>query len=218
MSADAYPSTLWNGYARSHASVTTSFQLSLYREVAAQLGGDVLDCGCGTARIAPFLADDPAVNSYTGVDLAPDMVRMARWTITRLNRERFGIEQGAIEAVRGQYDSAVSIHSYYAWPRPLDVLAHIRDVMRPGGRFVLATPNPQLDMDRLLRESSRELLAHPDFPEFERLNLEFAGNPGAAFVEMDLLIGQSRDTGFEVLECHQRHYLGGVNLLVLSKP
>ncbi|EXJ13304.1 class I SAM-dependent methyltransferase [Imhoffiella purpurea] len=218
MSAEAYPSTLWNGYARSHASVTTSFQLSLYREAAGQLGGDVLDCGCGTARLAPFLADDPGVTSYTGVDLAPDMVRMARWTIERLDRERFVIEQGAIEAVQGQFDSLVSIHSYYAWPRPLDVLAHIRRLMRSGGRFVLATPNRRLDMERLLRESSRELLAHPDFPEFERLNLAFAGNPGAAFVDMDLLIGQSRDAGFAVLECHQRHYLGGVNLLVLSTP
>lgn len=124
---------------------------------------------------------------------------------------------GAIEAVQGQYDIAVSIHSYYAWPRPLEVLSHIRKVMRPSGRLVLATPNRRLDMDRLLRESSRELLAHPDFPELERLNLELAGSPGAAFVDMDLLVGQSRDTGFEVLECHQRHYLGGVNLLVLSK-
>jgi len=217
MNASAFTLHLWNRYVRPHATVTTSFQLSLFREAAGLLYGDVLDCGCGTARIAPLLADRLDVDSYTGVDLAPEMVEMARWMVAQLEHERFIIKHRAIEAVNGDYSSAVSIHSYYTWPEPLTVLRNIHRVLRTEGRFVLATPNKRLDMQRLLRESSKELLAHPDFDEFQRLNQELAGNPGALFVQMDTLVEQVRSVGFQVVECHQRHYMEGVNFLVLRK-
>jgi len=217
MKTSGYTNPLWNQYARLHASVTDSFKLSLIRESAERLRGDVLDCGCGTARIAPLLADRSDVDSYTGVDLAPEMVKVARWLVSQWERETFVIKESAIEAVDGDYSSIVSIHSYYTWPEPMTVLEHIHRVLRPGGCFVLATPNEQLDMERLLRESSKELLAHPGFDEFRRLNLKLAGNPEAKFVSMDTLVEQARTVGFRVVECHQRHYLGGVNFLVLGK-
>lgn len=218
MTEPCYSLKTWNRYAHAHAAVTTSFQWALFRDAAEWLQGDVLDCGCGTARLAPLLADRPDVTSYTGVDLAPEMVEVARWIVSRLDRKRFAIEHTAIERVTGEYSSAVSIHSYYTWPDPLAVLSHIQRVLRPNGRFVLATPNASLDMERLLRESSKELLAHPNFDEFTYLNLELAHSPAAHFIGMDTLVEQVRAVGFRVVECHQRHYLGGVNLLLLDKP
>ena len=44
MNASAYTPETWGRYARLHASVTTSIQWALFREVAEWLGGEVLDC------------------------------------------------------------------------------------------------------------------------------------------------------------------------------
>nr|VFK51620.1 MAG: Ubiquinone/menaquinone biosynthesis C-methylase UbiE [Candidatus Kentron sp. TUN]VFK54019.1 MAG: Ubiquinone/menaquinone biosynthesis C-methylase UbiE [Candidatus Kentron sp. TUN]VFK61046.1 MAG: Ubiquinone/menaquinone biosynthesis C-methylase UbiE [Candidatus Kentron sp. TUN] len=217
MTTSGYTNPLWNRYAHLHASVTDSFKLSLLRESVEYLTGDILDCGCGTAKIAPFLVDRPDVDSYIGVDLAPEMVKVARWMVSQWGRENFVVKESAIEAVEDNYSSIVSIHSYYTWPEPMGVLEHIHRILQPGGSFVLATPNERLDMKRLLRESSKELIAHPDFDKFQCLDLELAGNPKALFADMDTLVEQTRTLGFRVLECHQRHYLGGVNFLVLSK-
>lgn len=217
MSVSSYSLAGWNRYARAHASVMTSYQWEMFRECAAQLSGHVIDCGCGTARIAPLLSDREQVLSYTGVDMSPDMVDMARWMVSWAERDDFRIQQGLIEKVEGRFNSAVSIHSYYTWPDPLKVLTHIHAMLYQKSRFVLVTPNAELDMEHLLQESARELIAHPDFDHFRRLNMELANNPGAAFVSMDTLVEQSRKVGFAVVECHQRHFLGGVNFLVLEK-
>lgn len=217
MANKGYDPKKWDKYARSHASVLTSFQLELYREAASHLVGDVIDCGCGTARLMPFLAGSTAVSSYVGVDSSAEMVTTAQWILQRLQKPTFRIINSKIEEVGGCYTSAVSIHSYYAWPDPLAILRHIYTLLSPGTTFVLATPNQSLDMGNILYEAEKELIAHPDYDEFKALNQQFANHPVARFIPMDQLIHQVRSVGFHIVECHQKHYMGGVNYLILSK-
>jgi len=47
--------------------------------------------------------------------------------------------------------------------------------------------------------------------------LQLAGNTQANFIEMDELISLVQEVGFMVQECHQNHFLGGLNFLVLKK-
>lgn len=218
MTGDIYDIAEWDRYARAHVSVLTSYQLALFLEAVEYLSGDVVDCGCGSARLAPFLADREDVSSYTGVDCADEMVSVARWVMARLSRSSFSIVRSKIEGLERLFTSAVSIHSYYSWPDPELVLAHIYSLLAPNSMFVLATPNRELDMKGLLRESEKELIAHPYFEEFKRSNLLFAENSKARFVSMGELVDQVQQVGFELVECHQRHYLGGVNFLLLNKP
>lgn len=82
---------------------------------------------------------------------------------------------------------------------------------------MLATPNPSLDLFELIKQARKELLAHPDFEDFQAYNLKLAANPQANFVSMDQLIQETQQAGFEVMECHQYHFLGGLNFLVLRK-
>ena len=146
------------------------------------------------------------------------MVAVARQLITKLRRDDFCILHCKIEDVMDtQFTSAVSIHSYYAWPEPEAVLRHIHDLIIPGGMFVLATPNENLDMPKLLSNASRELIAHPDYEEFVHYNLQLVENPNAKFTPLDTLVKQAHNVGFKIHECHQRHYLGGVNFLLLEK-
>jgi SAM-dependent methyltransferase len=218
MSNNSFTNKEWGGYARCHASVLSSFQLELYKETARHLKGDIVDCGCGTARLAPFLADQARVSSYTGVDAADVMVSVARNLISTLANDKLRIVLCKIEDMHGQFTSGASIHSYYAWnPEPERVLRHIYQLLLPGALFVLATPNDKLDMPKILRETDKELMLHPDYVIFKKFNLQFASNQSARFVPLNVLIKQVQDVGFEVQERHQKHYLGGVNYLLLKK-
>lgn len=212
-----YEISEWENYARLHASVTTSVQLNLYHEACEHLSGAVVDCGCGSAKIAPLLADKESVTSYTGVDYAQEMVTVARQVIQTLHRPSFTILHSMIEGVTNRFDSAVSIQSYYAWPDPLLTLKHIHTMLRDGAKFVLATPNGELCLEKLLQDAEKELIAHPDFSAFKNYNLKLAHNPEANFVSMDNLVRQAQQAGFMIEECHQRHFRGGINFLVLRK-
>ncbi len=218
MKNNHYTNAQWNEYSVCHLSVITSMQLALFKSVIPYLYGDVLDCGCGTARLAPFLANQDTVTSYTGVDCSTEMVNMARWLVQQFKHKPFNIIEDKIEniALTG-FDSIVSVHSYYAWPDTERVLNHIYDLLAAEGCFILITPNPAMDMSRLLELAKQELIGHPDFAEFKRLNLLFANNLSAKFISMDKLIAETRLCGFQVLACNQDHYLGGVNFLVLQK-
>lgn len=212
-----YALSEWENYARLHASVTTSVQLDLYRDACNYLSGSVVDCGCGSAKIAPLLADNESITAYIGVDYAQEMVAVARQVIQTLQRPSFTIMHSMIEDLAGRFDSAVSIQSYYAWPEPLLTLKRIAVMLHPGANFILATPNRALSLEKLLRNAEKELVAHPDFDAFKHYNLKLANNPQANFISMDGLIRQAQKAGFEVVECHQRHFDGGINFLVLRR-
>lgn len=212
-----YLQSEWNDYAESHLSVLPSLQLNVYKEVTNYLTGNVADFGSGTARITPFLAEKEIITGYTGIDYSSDMVKKARWLIDQLSANNFQIQQSKIEELQtDNFDSALSINSYYTWEKPLEMLAHIHSRLKPNASFILVTPNPKLDMERLVKEADKELLGHPHYPVFRKKNLELAGNEEALFVEMSELIQQVTSVGFRVVSCHQDFYLGGLNFLHLK--
>jgi len=48
-------------------------------------------------------------------------------------------------------------------------------------------------------------------------NFLFEQTAYARFISMNELVKDCQSAGFKIIECHQRHYLGGVNFLVLKK-
>lgn len=213
-----YPISIWDGYAELFASVTTSMQLAVYKEACLHLSGTVIDCGCGSAKIAPFLATDERVFSYTGIDSSAAMIKVAQWLLQKIEHPRFDVWESQIESMpTGQFTSGVSIQSYYSWPEPIIVLQAIHRILAPQAVFVLATPNRQLPVDALVKEATQELLAHPYFAAYRDYNLQLAMDSKAHFVDMDDLVGQVRQVGFQLQEGHQRHFRGGLNFLVLTK-
>lgn len=213
-----YLESEWNDYAESHLSVLSSFQLSVYKEVANYLTGSVADFGCGTARITTFLTDIKAVTHYTGIDNSPNMIKKARWLIDQLSVDTYQIKQTKIEKLQeGNFDSALSINSYYTWDDPVKILAHLYSLLKSDALFILVTPNPKIDMEKLAKEADKELLGHPHYPIFRKKNLELVSNKKAFFIEMNELIQQVNIVGFQVISCHQNFYFGGLNCLHLKK-
>lgn len=213
-----YKSDTWDQYAKYFLGVTTSFQINLYKEAAKYLRGEVIDLGCGTAKLAPIVLDNEGVGSYTGVDASKKMVALAYQLSELVGKERFTVIHSDIESIEPmQYSSGVSINSYYAWPQPVETFKHIFNLLKFDATFVLATPNKTLDMHKLLHESEKELIGHPYFNIFKKMNLSLANNDQAKFTSMDTLIQQAQSVGFRVHSCNQEFFSGGMNFLVMTK-
>jgi len=101
--------------------------------------GSVLDVGCGTAALLPRLSAWSARSeSYTGLDLAPEMLRMARAKAGDAPRVAF--VAGSADALpfrAAAFDTAVSASAMHYWADPDRALAEMRRVLRPGGRLIL---------------------------------------------------------------------------------
>jgi SAM-dependent methyltransferase len=112
--------------------------LGLFRDlvVDADLGTEVADVGCGTGRLEPFLAARGL--SPRGVDLSPEMVRLAR-------RDHPGFDF-AVADVRDLPFGDASLAGVVCWyslmylapeQRPA-AFAELARVVRPGGYLVTA--------------------------------------------------------------------------------
>ena len=222
-----YAKQEWNEYSRLFASVLTNVQRELYLDACQYLSGSVIDLGCGPARLAAFLikesictskiAGKQNVSQYTGIEYAHSMVEIAKFTLQTISRPKFSIRHQKINEVDGQFTSAVSLQSYYAWDNPEATLAHIFKLLLPDSIFVLATANKKIDQKKLFKDAEKELMWHPDFEAFKAYNFKLTENPQAKFISMDDLIKQVQSVGFQVVNCHQRHYAGGLNFLVCKK-
>ncbi len=213
----------WDSYARVYASVQTSFQHSLLEDAARFMQGRVLDVDCGTAKIIPLIAEQPHIQSYTGIDESEEMLFYADALITAYQNDHqsFTTWCGSLDALTDQsFDAAVSLNGYFSWPDAVAMLSQIYCHLSPDSIFVIATPNASLTrrkMEALDKEAAKDLQFHPHYQEFKNLNLQLVDNPDARFVDMDTLVGELRHVGFKIVECHQQHYLGGMNFVVALK-
>jgi len=125
--------------------------LNLFCELtlAAELGTDVGDIGCGTGRLAPYLADRGL--TPRGVDLSPAMVRVAR-------RDHPGFpfdvaDLRALPFADASLAGAVCWYSliFLAPPDRAVAFDELARVVRPGGHLVTAFK----DGDGRLRRGGR---------------------------------------------------------------
>ena len=213
-----YSNPVWMKYAKCHASISSKLQRELYEACATHLFGDIGDFGCGTAKIAPYLVHQSHWRNYLGVDACSELLETARNSLNALSDKRLSLIHSKIESLSNyQFDSILSINSYYAWQAPEATLANIFNLLKKGGRFILVTPNKELDIKALLDDARQELIAHPDFDTFVEQNLQLAANENNHFADMDELVRNTQAAGFSLISCHQQFYLGGLNFLLLEK-
>jgi SAM-dependent methyltransferase len=106
----------------------------------AQLAGRrVLDVGCGTGRLAAFLAAEHGAH-VSGLDPSPEMLAVAE------RRQNPGVELvlGRAEQLPfpdGQFERAVMFLVVQHVDRPR-AFAEVARVLAPSGRFAVVTPHP----------------------------------------------------------------------------
>jgi 2-polyprenyl-6-hydroxyphenyl methylase / 3-demethylubiquinone-9 3-methyltransferase len=105
-------------------------------------GARVLDLGCGGGLLSEALAKSGA--RVTGIDLAPDLVKIAK-----LHRLESGVEveyrlqsaESLAAEAPGSFDAVTCMEMLEHVPDPASILAACATLLRPGGRLFVSTLN-----------------------------------------------------------------------------
>ena len=113
--------------------------LAVYEWIAARVAGAVvLDMACGEGYGSAVLARTAA--RVVGVDGNPEAHEHAR---LRYSGSNLTFEWGAVETYgeAGAFDAVVFLQTIEHVVDPAAVLAHFRDILKPGGAVYVSTPN-----------------------------------------------------------------------------
>ncbi|WP_028515076.1 class I SAM-dependent methyltransferase [Ruminococcus flavefaciens] len=111
-----------------------------YPDVLAELEKepftDLLDCGCGTGPMLTLLHKKYPDKHYTGIDLTPKMIEVAK----RKNIKNVELIVGDCENMPfadNSFDVMICCESFHHYPNPQDFFNSVYRVLRPNGRFIL---------------------------------------------------------------------------------
>ncbi len=112
-----------------------------YESVAAQVlermaAGRVLDIGTGPGRLPVAIASRNKYVHVTGLDLSPDMVKIATQLAAKKGLANVDFRVGSASDLPfgdGEFDLAVSTLSFHHWKEPGNALDEIYRVLRQGG-------------------------------------------------------------------------------------
>ncbi|MET7456969.1 class I SAM-dependent methyltransferase [Streptomyces sp. NPDC005574] len=105
------------------------------REWLPATASDVLDLGCGTGSLSLLAAEQG--HRVTGVDSSPAMVGLARAKLAGRDAAFLTGDAAAPPVGEQRFDVILVRHVLWTLPDPGRVLRHWRELLRPGGRFVL---------------------------------------------------------------------------------
>ena len=145
-------------------------------------GRRVLDCGCGTGRLAQALAETGIARVW-GVDPEPEMLRVARSNVPT----RVGLKLARAEDLpfqEGWFDRAVLWLVCHLVDRPI-AFRELRRVLVGDGRLVVVTFDPA---------HFGAFWLNALFPSLEEIDR-------ARFPDAEELAGQLADAGFSSVEC-----------------
>ena len=97
---------------------------------------DLLDCGCGPAPMLTLLNEKYPQKHYTGLDLTPEMIDVAR----AKNMKNVELVVGDCENLpfdNESYDVVICCQSFHHYPNVQDFFDSVYRVLRPGGRLIL---------------------------------------------------------------------------------
>lgn len=97
----------------------------------AKSGERILDMGCGTGHLTARIAEAGA--HVVGVDRSPEMIRQAKQRYPAL---RFEVMDAREIALNGNFDAVFSNAALHWIKEPERVISGIKNLLRPGGRFV----------------------------------------------------------------------------------
>ncbi|QBD76242.1 class I SAM-dependent methyltransferase [Ktedonosporobacter rubrisoli] len=100
----------------------------------------VLELGFGAGKAIELLAARARQGQVYGLDISPTMVKRASERNSRAIRAgRVILRQGDIAQLPFadcQFDTIVSIHTFYFWSDPQAVFTEILRVLKPGGKLI----------------------------------------------------------------------------------
>ncbi|MBR6719253.1 MAG: class I SAM-dependent methyltransferase [Oscillospiraceae bacterium] len=111
-----------------------------YPDVLAELEKepftDLLDCGCGTAPMLSLLHEKYPEKHYTGIDLTPKMIEVAKQKKLP-NVELIVGDCENLPFAENSFDAVICCQSFHHYPNVQDFFNSVYRVLRPGGRLIL---------------------------------------------------------------------------------
>jgi ubiquinone/menaquinone biosynthesis C-methylase UbiE len=129
-----------DGYDRRWARYNRASLAPLRPWIAGRDLGRVVDVGCGTGNLLPFLIEAGArMQGYAGLDLSPGMLRvvMDKAREADLRTGFVAADAEKLPLRDASFDTAISASVLHYWDDVDAGLAQIRRVLRPGGRLLL---------------------------------------------------------------------------------
>lgn len=97
-------------------------------------GADVLDVACGTGVLfSDYLARN--VGSLTGVDISPEMVKIARSKFPQVQVYCADVEEADL---RKKFDCIVVYNAFPHFPDPEHLIGVLCNLLKPGGTLTVA--------------------------------------------------------------------------------
>ena len=97
----------------------------------------VLDLGCGSGWATRLMAEKASSGSVTGIDIADEMIKLAREASTSFPNVEFQLASAEkLPFSDGEFSHAFSMESLYYYADMSAALREIKRVLKPGGRFV----------------------------------------------------------------------------------
>lgn len=122
------------GHAHNHSVLLPSLRSIL----GAGDGRDLIDLGCGNGSLTAALASDGFTT--VGLDVAGSGIREAQSEHPSLTFQEHDLEQALPQALRGQFDIALSAEVIEHLYLPRALFRRADEALRPGGRLVVTTP------------------------------------------------------------------------------
>lgn len=109
-------------------------------------GMEVLDVACGTGVLIPdYLSRDVA--SVTGVDISPEMIRIASEKFPQ-NNVRFLCADVELLPADRKYDCVMVYNAFPHFPDPENLIRVLSDLLKPGGTLTVAHGMSRAHIDR----------------------------------------------------------------------
>jgi ubiquinone/menaquinone biosynthesis C-methylase UbiE len=100
-------------------------------------GATVLDVGCGSGWATRLMAEKASAGRAVGIDIADEMIQLARETSTSLANVEFRVASAEkLPFADAEFSHAFSMESLYYYADMLAALREIKRVLKPGGLFV----------------------------------------------------------------------------------
>jgi ubiquinone/menaquinone biosynthesis C-methylase UbiE len=163
-------------------------------------GSKVADVGAGdgflTLRLAPLVGETGKVFA---VDISDTKLSSLKQRVAEKNLGNVEVVKGDADDPHlsvGDLDAVIILNSYHEMPKYAEVLRHIREALKPGGRLVIAEPGPtpaeetraqQIAKHHIAAQYVAEEVAQAGFKIVEQQE-KFAQIPG--LVWYSLVVGQ----------------------------
>ncbi|MEA5463599.1 class I SAM-dependent methyltransferase [Leptothoe sp. PORK10 BA2] len=122
---------------RWHSYVTNTLNfLKQWAQISPQ--AIVLDVACGTGEFERLLLQDHPNQQIVGIDISAEMLTMAKRKLQPYASVSFHqVSVTAIPFANEAFDYVICASSFHYFDTPLDALAEMKRVLKPGGKLII---------------------------------------------------------------------------------